>query len=225
MMNMKTACWLVLGSLLLTTNAAEKTMTLLPTGGAWAVTNGTWGAGIGGLEDGDVLVFDMSRLTAGSGYTVNLGDVTTPRLAGMKFINNNVGLNMQNIAFNFQDGADIYISLARVVIAASSINAGNTTPVRITRSGTGYMQLESTAHGALTVTGTPVIGLPDNPGAAYRKTLFTYTTIDAASATALASATFDPSVTLPKGLKARLTVGTTSCDLTVAADGTIIVFR
>ena len=150
MMNMKTACWLVLGSLLLTTNAAEKTMTLLPTGGAWAVTNGTWVAGIGGLEDGDVLVFDMSRLTAGSGYTVNLGDVTTPRLAGMKFINNNVGLNMQNIAFNFQDGADIYISLARVVIAASSINAGNTTPVRITRSGTGYMQLESTAHGART---------------------------------------------------------------------------
>jgi len=148
-MNMKIACWLALGSMLLTANAAEKTMVLLPTGGSWAVTNDTWVAGIGGLEDGDVLVFDMSQLTAGAGYTVTLGDVTTPRLAGLKFINNNAGLNMQNVAFNFQDGADINISLARVVIAASSINAGNATPVRISRSGTGYMQLESTAHGAL----------------------------------------------------------------------------
>ena len=149
MKNMKIACWLVLGSLLLTANAAEKTMTLLPTAGAWVVTNNTWVAEIGGLEEGDVLVFDMSRLTAGSGYSVNLGDVTTPRLAGMKFINNNVGLNMQNIAFNFQDGADIYISQARVVIATSSINSGETTPARISRSGTGYMQLESTTNGAL----------------------------------------------------------------------------
>ena len=84
---------------------------------------------------------------------------------------------------------------------------------------------ELAADGALTVTGTPVIGLPTNPGEAFRKTLFTYTSIDAASATALASATFDPSVELPKGLKPRVTVTGTSCILTVSADGTIILFK
>ena len=84
---------------------------------------------------------------------------------------------------------------------------------------------ELAAGGALTVTGSPVIGLPTNPGEAFRKTLFTYTSIDSASATALASATFDPSVELPKGLKPRVTVTATSCVLTVSADGTIVIFR
>jgi len=84
---------------------------------------------------------------------------------------------------------------------------------------------ELAAGGALTVTGSPVIGLPTNPGEAFRKTLFTYTSIDAASATALAAATFDPSVELPKGLKPRVNVGATSCVLTVSADGTMVIFR
>ena len=84
---------------------------------------------------------------------------------------------------------------------------------------------ELAAGGALTVTGSPVIGLPINPGGAFRKTLFTYTSIDAASAAALASATFDPSVELPKNLKPRVNVGATSCILTIAADGTIMLFR
>ena len=77
----------------------------------------------------------------------------------------------------------------------------------------------------MTVTGAPVFGLPTNPGEAFRKTLFTYTSIDSASATALAAATFDPSVTLPKGLKPRVNVGATSCVLTVSADGTMVIFR
>jgi hypothetical protein len=81
------------------------------------------------------------------------------------------------------------------------------------------------AGGALTVTGTPVFGLPENPGAAFHKTLFTYTSIDSASATALATAEFDDAVMLPNGLKARVTVTGTSCVLTVAADGTIMIFR
>ncbi len=84
---------------------------------------------------------------------------------------------------------------------------------------------ELAAGGALTVTGTPVFGLPTNPGAAFHKTLFTYTSIDSASAAALASATFDPSVELPKNLKPRVTVTGTSCVLTVSADGTIVIFR
>ena len=84
---------------------------------------------------------------------------------------------------------------------------------------------ELATGGALTVTGAPVIGLPVDMGAAFRKTLFTYTSIDAASAAALASATFDPSVELPKGLKPRVSVGATSCVLTVAADGTMMIFR
>ena len=84
---------------------------------------------------------------------------------------------------------------------------------------------EMAASGALTVTGAPVIGLPSDPGASFRKTLFTYTSIDATSAASLAAATFDPSVTLPKGLKPHVNVGTTSCVLTVAADGTIVIFR
>ena len=81
------------------------------------------------------------------------------------------------------------------------------------------------AGGALTVTGAPVIGLPSDPGAAFRKTLFTYTSIDAASAATLAAATFDTSVTLPKNLKPHVNVGATSCVLTVSADGTIILFK
>ena len=84
---------------------------------------------------------------------------------------------------------------------------------------------ELAASGALTVTGAPVIGLPSDPGASFRKTLFTYTSINATSAASLAAATFDPSVTLPKGLKPHVNVGTTSCVLTVAADGTIVIFR
>ena len=84
---------------------------------------------------------------------------------------------------------------------------------------------ELSAGGALTVTGTPVIGLPSDPGTSFRKTLFTYTSIDAASAAALASATFDPSVTLPKNLKPRVRVNATSCVLTVSADGIIVIFR
>jgi hypothetical protein len=84
---------------------------------------------------------------------------------------------------------------------------------------------ELAADGALTVTGAPVIGLPSDPGVAFRKTLFTYTSIDAASAAALAAATFDQSVTLPKGLKPRVNVGATACVLTVTADGTIVIFR
>ena len=81
------------------------------------------------------------------------------------------------------------------------------------------------ADGALTVTGAPVIGLPSDPGAAFRKTLFTYTSIDATSAAALAAATFDTSVTLPKNLKPHVNVGATSCVLTVTADGTMVIFR
>ena len=84
---------------------------------------------------------------------------------------------------------------------------------------------ELAASGALTVTGSPVIGLPTNPGEAFRKTLFTYTSIDATSAAALAAATFDTSVTLPKNLKPHVNVGATSCVLTVTADGTIVIFR
>ncbi len=84
---------------------------------------------------------------------------------------------------------------------------------------------ELSAGGALTVTGAPVIGLPADPGASFRKTLFTYTSIDAASAGALAASTFDPSVALPKNLKPRLSISATSCVLTVAADGTIVIFR
>ena len=84
---------------------------------------------------------------------------------------------------------------------------------------------ELAAGGALTVTGTPVIGLPSDPGMSFRKTLFTYTSIGAASAAALASATFDPSVTLPKNLKPRVRVNDTTCVLTVSADGAIIIFR
>ena len=45
------------------------------------------------------------------------------------------------------------------------------------------------------------------------------------AAAALAAATFDPSVTLPKNLKPRVNVGATACVLTVTADGTIILFR
>ena len=81
------------------------------------------------------------------------------------------------------------------------------------------------AGGALTVTGAPVIGLPSDPGTAFRKTLFTYASIDATSAAALAAATFDTSVELPKGLKPRVNVGATSCVLTVTADGTLMIFR
>ena len=81
------------------------------------------------------------------------------------------------------------------------------------------------AGGALIVTGAPVIGLPSDPGASFRKTLFTYTSIDATSAAALAAATFDPSVTLPKNLKPRVNVGATECVLTVTADGTMVIFR
>ena len=84
---------------------------------------------------------------------------------------------------------------------------------------------ELSAGGALTVTGAPVIGLPSDPGAAFRKTLFTYTSIDATSAAALAAATFDSSVELPKGLKPRVSVDATSCVLTVTADGTMVIFR
>ena len=32
-------------------------------------------------------------------------------------------------------------------------------------------------------------------------------------------------VDLPKGLKPRVSVGATSCVLTIAADGTIVIFR
>ena len=84
---------------------------------------------------------------------------------------------------------------------------------------------ELSVDGALTVTGAPVIGLPSDPGASFRKTLFTYTSIDATSAAALAAATFDTSVELPKGLKPRVNVGATSCVLTIAADGTMMIFR
>ena len=70
-----------------------------------------------------------------------------------------------------------------------------------------------------------MIGLPTNPGEAFRKTLFTYTSIDATSAAALAAATFDSSVELPKGLKPRVSVDATSCVLTIAADGTMMIFR
>ena len=42
---------------------------------------------------------------------------------------------------------------------------------------------------------------------------------------ALAAATFDTSVTLPKNLKPHVNVGATSCVLTVTADGTIVIFR
>ena len=84
---------------------------------------------------------------------------------------------------------------------------------------------ELAAGGALTMTGTPVIGLPSDPGPAFRKTLFTYTSIDSASAAALQGASFDTAVELPKGLKPHVTVDATSCVLTVAADGTIMIFR
>ena len=84
---------------------------------------------------------------------------------------------------------------------------------------------ELATGGALTVTGAPVIGLPSDPGAAFRKTLFTYTSIDATSAAALAAATFDTSVELPKNLKPHVNVGATACVLTVTADGTMVIFR
>ncbi|MBR1587453.1 MAG: hypothetical protein IJ658_03915, partial [Kiritimatiellae bacterium] len=84
---------------------------------------------------------------------------------------------------------------------------------------------ELAAGGALAVTGAPVFGLPSFQGPAFRKTLFAYTSIDAESAAALRAATFDQSVELPKGLKPRVNVGATACVLTVAADGTIMIFR
>lgn len=82
-----------------------------------------------------------------------------------------------------------------------------------------------TGVGALTVTGSPVIRPPADPGTAFRKTLLTYDSIDATSASALESATFDQSVELPKGLKARVQVNATSCVLTIAADGTMVIIR
>ena len=56
-----------------------------------------------------------------------------------------------------------------------------------------------------------------------RQTLFTYGSIDAASAEVLKSA--DIVGELPAGLKAKIHVGETSCVLTASADSTVILFR
>ena len=127
--------------------AAEKTMRILRSA---TTTNDTWVAEIGGLDEGDTLVFDTSDLDVGGGFPVSLGDVTTPRLAGIRVTGHACGLNLSHIAFKLADGAEIDIGASfRVVIKNTSINAGETTPARIRKTGAGFLQLESTANGAL----------------------------------------------------------------------------
>ena len=138
---------LTMGILAFAANAAEKTMRILRSA---TTTNDTWVAEIGGLDEGDTLVFDTSDLDVGGGYPVSFGDVTTPRLAGIRVTGHACGLNLSHIAFKLADGAEIDIGTSfRVVIKNTSINAGETTPARIRKTGAGFLQLESTANGAL----------------------------------------------------------------------------
>ena len=144
---LKIVCLLAMGVLSFATNAAEKTMRILRSA---TTTNDTWVAEIGGLDEGDTLVFDTSDLDVGGGYPVSFGDVTTPRLAGIRVTGHACGLNLSHIAFKLADGAEIDIGTSfRVVIKNTSINAGETTPARIRKKGAGFLQLESTANGAL----------------------------------------------------------------------------
>ena len=146
-MKMRIVCLLMLGFLFLTASAAEKTMRILRSA---TTTNDTWVAEIGGLDEGDTLVFDTSDLDVGGGYPVSFGDVTTPRLSGIRFTGHACGLNLSHIAFKLADGAEIDIGASfRVVIKNTSINAGETTSARIRKTGAGFLQLESTANGAL----------------------------------------------------------------------------
>ncbi|MGN0852812.1 MAG: autotransporter-associated beta strand repeat-containing protein [Kiritimatiellia bacterium] len=79
--------------------------------------------------------------------------------------------------------------------------------------------------GALAVTGAPAVALPppESVQDSFRQTLFSYASIDGASAAALAGAELRGA--LPQGKKARIRVGATSCVLTVGADGTILLVR
>ena len=96
---------LTIGILSLAAQAAEKTMHILRSA---TTTNDTWVAAIGGLDEGDTLVFDTSDFTAvGGGSAVNFGNVVTPPLAGLKFTGTSMGVNMQGITINLQDGAVI----------------------------------------------------------------------------------------------------------------------
>ena len=63
-MKMRIVCLLMLGFLFLTASAAEKTMRILRSA---TTTNDTWVAEIGGLDEGDTLVFDTSDLDVGVG--------------------------------------------------------------------------------------------------------------------------------------------------------------
>lgn len=87
----------------------------------------------------------------------------------------------------------------------------------------GVTALELTGIGALTVTGEPQIALPKELTEAFRQTLFTYGSIDEASAEKLKSAEIVGEV--PAGLKAKIHVGEKSCILTASADSTVILFR
>ncbi len=77
--------------------------------------------------------------------------------------------------------------------------------------------------GTLTATGTPVFVLPATVPNGFRQTLFTYSSVDAATAQVLSAATVTGE--LPKGIKAKVLVGEKSCILSAAADGTILIFR
>ncbi|MGN0846383.1 MAG: autotransporter-associated beta strand repeat-containing protein, partial [Kiritimatiellia bacterium] len=77
--------------------------------------------------------------------------------------------------------------------------------------------------GALTVSGTPTFVLPEMGANGCRQTLFTYSSIDAASAAVLTGAEIRGA--LPQGIKAKVHVGATACVLTAAADGSVILLR
>ena len=105
---------------LMAASGAEKTMKILRSA---TTTNDTWVAEIGGLDEGDTLVFDTSDLDVGGGYPVSFGDVTTPRLAGIRVTGHACGLNLSHIAFKLADGSEIDIGASfRVVIKNTSIN-------------------------------------------------------------------------------------------------------
>ena len=91
-MKTKIVFLLTIGVLSLAAQAAEKTMHILRSA---TTTNDTWVAAIGGLDEGDTLVFDTSDFTAvGGGSAVNFGNVVTPPLAGLKFTGTSMGVNL-----------------------------------------------------------------------------------------------------------------------------------
>ena len=82
-----------------------------------------------------------------------------------------------------------------------------------------------TVPGALSVTGTMKIAVPENVVSGYRRTLFTYESIDDASKEILRSASADNPESLPQGFRMLVTAKETECTVSIAALGTLVIFR